>query len=76
MHPHQSLRSLRTRPERGLRGLRIVRSRVAAGSVATARRRSRKILEQRATVPAMNLEGFRQMLRNAQTRVQQLKESL
>ncbi|MDA0933555.1 MAG: hypothetical protein O3C51_08855 [Planctomycetota bacterium] len=53
-----------------------MRSRVAAGSVATARRRSRKILEQRATVPAMNLEGFRQMLRNAQTRVQQLKESL
>jgi len=24
----------------------------------------------------MNLDGFRQMLRNAQTRVQQLKESL
>ena len=46
------------------------------GTAPTATPPSRKILEQRATVPAMNLEGFRQMLRNAQTRVQQLKESL
>ncbi|MGA0869831.1 MAG: hypothetical protein ACO4CT_11305 [Planctomycetota bacterium] len=46
------------------------------GTAPIATPPSRKIPEQRATVPAMNLDGFRQMLRNAQTRVQQLKESL